>query len=172
MADDVSRVGRAEIGDDKIFERRWCVAQRIAWAALALFVLAGLAGVFGRGPVSQARARSDSGLAQVEYQRFGRFETPATLTVEIDPRAQADGEVTVLVSGALIKSLRIEQTAPRPAWVRALPGGELFAFHVAASGRSTSIRFAEEPYHAGHFASRLEIGNGGGRLLLDQVVYP
>lgn len=172
MADDVAPVGRAEIGEDKLFERRWRVVQSTAWGALTAFVIAGLAGVFGSGPLSRISTRSSSGLAQVEYERFARFETAAELTVRIDPRAQAEGQSTVLVSGALLDALRIEQTSPRPTWVRASPGSELFAFAAADAARGISIRLHEEPRHSGYFSSRLEIGNGGGSVRVAQLVYP
>jgi hypothetical protein len=165
-------VGRDEIGEDEGFERRWQIAQRIAWLFLAVFVIAGLAGVFGRGPISSIRAASASGLATVEYDRFARFEAPAVLKVSVDPHAATNGSVSVLVSGPVLEALRIEQTSPRPLWVKAAPDGELFAFAAAGAGDRVSIRFGEEPRHTGHLTGRLQVDSRGGSVAISQIVYP
>lgn len=171
MAEDVSRKGRDEIGEDETFERRWQAVQRLSWGALAAFVLAGLAGVFGRGPVSGTRVVTDTGLAAVRYQRFARCEAPAMLEIGIDPRIALHGEVEVLVGGMLIKALRIGRTSPRPLRVESLPDGELFAF-ASSPDSWTSVRFSEEPQHAGRLTGRLRIANGGGRVAVSQLIYP
>jgi hypothetical protein len=172
LADDVARVGSDEIGRDEAFERRWHLAQRIAWGILAAFVLAGLAGIFGQGPLSSIRVASSSGIVTLRYARFARYEAPVALKVGIGPRAAARGEITLLVSGGLVAALRIERTSPRPLWVTASPGDERFAFLAAGPGKRTSVEFSEEPRRIGHLTGGLQVGNGAGGVAVSQVVYP
>ena len=50
-----------------------------ARAVLFLLVLAGLCGVFGRGPLATATIRSADGAVTVTYDRFARFRTPSSI---------------------------------------------------------------------------------------------
>ncbi|HEY7863666.1 MAG TPA: hypothetical protein VIE39_08400, partial [Thermoanaerobaculia bacterium] len=80
------RVRDLEIDSDREFDRRNHRVQKAAWVGMMLFVLAGLAGLLGHGPLSQARVRA-TGL-EVRYHRFERFQTPSSITI-LDPQGTA-----------------------------------------------------------------------------------
>ena len=64
--------GPRELDRHLPFQRREWRAQQIGWIALGLFLAAALAGLFGGGPLSSARASDPGGGLTVDYQRFVR----------------------------------------------------------------------------------------------------
>jgi uncharacterized membrane protein YcaP (DUF421 family) len=125
VAHDISSVDHVQVGTDLEFEYRWHTLQQIAWTLIGLLIITGLLGIFGRGPLSKIRIRSDTGAATLEYERFARYKTPATLKLFINGSTSSRGEVTVSVSRTLLETIKIEQTAPTPVAVRAVSRGML-----------------------------------------------
>ena len=63
-------------------QRRAWATERLAWAALAALVAAGLLGAFGRGGwLSDARATTEDGALSVRYQRVQRLLAQSTIEV-------------------------------------------------------------------------------------------
>lgn len=110
--------GGAQIGEDMRFQERWWRAERIAWVAMALFVLAAAAGVFGSGPASRASSTAAGG-ARLEYPRFLRARAQAELIVVLP----AAGRVrrSLVLSPSLLERFEVEALVP-PA--RAARSGE------------------------------------------------
>ncbi|HTU90761.1 MAG TPA: hypothetical protein VMF69_11850 [Gemmataceae bacterium] len=75
----LSRTEDIEAGCDPEFERRWWRIQRIIWGILVLLLLAGVAGVFGHGPLSEATIHPSGSQLQVRYDPLARRETPSIL---------------------------------------------------------------------------------------------
>src|SRR5438309_901174 len=111
MGREVSRIDSVQAGADAEFERFWVVLQKWVWAVMALFVAAGLAGVFGRGPLSKAKAGSQSRPVSVEYERFARYKTPSRLKVRLTPAAIRDNRATLVLSGDFVRTLKAGETA-------------------------------------------------------------
>jgi hypothetical protein len=70
------RIGDLEIEEYIGFQRRDWAVRHIAWAILALVVLAALLGLFGNGILSKANLGDDEMPLQLEYERFGRYKAP------------------------------------------------------------------------------------------------
>src|SRR5215218_6611781 len=79
---ELSRVGEVEVGFEQDFERKYYRVQRSIWVLLVLFLLAGIAGLFGRGPLSTTTRRSADGTVRLTYERLARFRTPTAMMVE------------------------------------------------------------------------------------------
>jgi hypothetical protein len=156
-----------ESGSDIGFEKRWRRTQWIVWVVVSLFVIGGLAGVFGRGPLSKRVV--DSGPVRIEYERFARFKTPATITIMVRSQPDSPQPITVTVDDELLEAVRIEQTSPRPADLQASVQGTTFTFGRRPQG-ITSIRFVQEPAKIGSQLGRL--GIDGQAFVLHQFVYP
>ena len=65
------------VGEDLDFQRKWWRFEKIVWVLFLIIVLLDIAGVFGRGPVAKAHARTSRGLMTIDYQRIERFSTPS-----------------------------------------------------------------------------------------------
>jgi hypothetical protein len=166
------RVDGVELGADPQFEHGWQRTQRIAWLALGLFVLAGLAGVFGRGPLSKAQLASDTGAATLEYERFARNKTPAKLKLKINIPGGVQGPLMISISRALLDTLRLEQALPTPAAVRADPRGAVLEFRAPQESGEFQITLTQEPSSPGIVEGSLALTSGGGRMSIRQVIYP
>lgn len=88
-----------EIRQDQRFQQREWRLERIGWTLIALFVLAGLLGLLGPGPLSWATARSDGGLVEVEYQRFTHWVADDTVEIRVAPDAVGAGAFEVTLTG-------------------------------------------------------------------------
>lgn len=128
--DKAGKVGDLEIHQDLAFEARNWRLQRLGWMAMAVFILAGLLGLLGRGPLASARAASAGGLLQVEDQRFARHGSPAELWITVAPKALGAGPVAVVVSRPFLQGLEMQAIEPPPA--SAVAGGDevVYTFNV------------------------------------------
>jgi hypothetical protein len=125
-----------QIEEDPRFQRREWRVQRVAWLAFALIIVAALAGVFGRGPLSKASV-SGAGL-RLHYERFARCRTPQTLTIQLTAD-DADAEQHVIwISRDYLQGMEIERITPEPASERLAPGRIEFHFEQASGGAATA----------------------------------
>jgi hypothetical protein len=167
----ISRVGDAEIGQNLAFERWWSKVQNIAWIASAVFLLAGLSGLLGKGPLAKATAGTTQNPIYVKYDRFARYMATSKLEFVIAPTAPIeDGTAQIFLSEDLVKTVRAEQTNPRPVWQQLANGGVIFGFRTTP-GASVTIQFVQSPQTFGHIKSQVGLVNQ--RLLqVSQFVYP
>jgi hypothetical protein len=86
-----ARVGDLEVSQDIEHEKKTWRVRRIGWIGLGLVWLAGLAGVFGSGPVSGGTASGPS--LRLDYDRFGRCTAPQELTLHLGPAITAQPKV-------------------------------------------------------------------------------
>ena len=148
VEDTVSKVNdEIAVGSDPEFQRRWSRFENVVWAFFGLFVLADLAGCFGRGPVATAEAQTKDGTLHVKYERIERFSTPSILTVEFDPSAIKNGNIQLWVSEDLVKPLGNQRVVPQPISSSLGNGGILYTF--LAHGDHSSVEFALEPASPG-----------------------
>ena len=68
----ISKIGDAEVGQDLAFERRWSKVQSTSWIVSAALLMAGLLGVFGKGPVAKATVGTRQDPFYAQYERFAR----------------------------------------------------------------------------------------------------
>jgi hypothetical protein len=168
MARDVGAAGRIEVGSDIGFERRWRRIQWVVWTLMILLVIAGLSGAFGRGPLSMATVSSLHNTMLVRYERIARLRTPARIDVVIrqDPGA---GDLRVVISTSLMKSLRPEQTLPSPLSMQTGVDGTTMTFaHAQVPFR---LRFSQEPASIGITRGTISIADDEG-VAIHQWVNP
>ena len=65
-----------DLDQDIDFQQRSWKVQRVGWGLMVLFVLAGLSGLLGTGPLSNVTDGDEGGPLWLEYQRFGRLQAP------------------------------------------------------------------------------------------------
>lgn len=168
---EVRRVGDLEIDQDLRFQKREWVFERIAWAVMALIVLAALLGLFGRGPMSHQTAASPDGAVTVEYDRFLNHKAGTTLRVRVSGDVTVPGTFRLSINPAYLHGVQIHQIAPAPDFVEAGEDRHLFVFRAADPGRPTTIVFHLEPDGPASLHGAVSVP-GGPPAAFDQLVYP
>ena len=158
-----------DLGFDPHVENAWLNVQRVAWCVMTLVVLAGLAGVFGRGPLATANASSPDGSFSVRYERFTRFRTPTqTILTLIGPRSS---EYRVHVSASLLAAIPVQSIDPRPVRQIAAADGTDLVFAGDGTPGPATIAFTGQPAKAGPVAGTIALA-GEPALSLHQFVWP
>ena len=159
-----------QIDDDMAFHERDWIAERIAWAMMALIVMAALLGLFSSGPLSAARSADPSGAMEVEYSRFLRLGTPGKMTLRLRPQsAPADGFAFIL-DERFVETFRIISVSPPP--VRSLTAGGGLRLEFASSGEpGAAVTLHLEPLRFGAVSPQVALP-GGANLRLPIFVHP
>jgi|SRR5688572_19437271 len=97
-------------------QREW-LAERIGWVAIAVILLAAMAGLLGHGPLSHRRHAGVDGLVAAEYDGIGRHHAPARLRI-IVANSRPDREIEVSLPRSFLDAVQIEQIVPEPAATR------------------------------------------------------
>jgi hypothetical protein len=154
--------------ENRVFEL-WL--HRIGWSSIGLVLLAAAAGLMGPGPLSSRTANAGPSL-KIEYDRFTRWHSPATLRVTV-ARSAAAGQVRLNLNRAFLEAIELQSVTPEPARVELAPGGQTYVFDAPRlAGGDAEIVFH---YRADRTLRNLGgvIGvDGGPRLAFSQFVYP
>lgn len=121
--------------------------ETFVWVCFLIFLILSFAGVFGRGPVAHAQAKSADGSFLVRYERIQRFSTPSVLTIDFQPSAIHDGTIQLWASDSLVKPLGNQRVVPQPLKSVVGNGGILYTFPATTS--PASVEFQAEPSKLG-----------------------
>lgn len=158
---------RAEIGEDLVFQQRNWRAQRVGWTLLGVLIAAGLAGLLGRGPLSNVNAHGGKGL-EVEYERFVRHGAQTDVRVRVtQPPA---GHVRIAISRAYLDSLNLQQVVPSPTQVQSSGDYLVYVFDLVGNG-PMQARFVIQPEEIGAHVARIAIDDDS-HVLIRQFTYP
>ena len=160
--------GDLELDQDLAFQRREWIVQRVGLWALAIFVAAAAAGLFGGGPVSHARA-GDARAVSVAYERFVRVGAPMRLSIQLPPPpGGASGEREIHFNRDYFDSLRIERLSPEPTQV--VVSGDEVVLSFPASAGTEAVTLDAEPLSLGPQAARVSTG-GGSPAMFTQFAF-
>lgn len=168
----VSRIEDIEAGCDPAFERGWWRVQRICWVVFSILLLAGVAGLFGNGPLSRATAEPPGAELHVRYERLARRETPTILELHLDRPALASGQVRIRLNRELVQRLRIKDIIPAPLSTQPLAGGARFTFSTDPTLDSATIVFIQDPTVPGIVDGEVAIEGADQSVQVRQFVYP
>ena len=158
-----------ELEEDMAFQRRNWIAERVAWAVMALIVVAALAGIFGTGPVSRTTVEDARGVA-IEYERFQRVSSPGLLRVDVAADSAAlDGRLGVDLDREFLQTFKLETIRPEPAATSATAQGVRLTF--AATGERATLFLYVRPSRIGFARPLLAVSNGAP-VALSVFVYP
>lgn len=167
----VYRTEDIEAGCDLPFERRWWRLQRISWVILSLLLLAGVAGLFGHGPLSRATVHPLGSALEVRYDRLARRETPSLLELRVETSALVSGRVRIRLNRELVDRMQLKQIVPTPLSSEPLADGARFIFQTDPSRDAAFIVFSENPTTPGLVDAEVTI-EGEQPVRFRQFVYP
>lgn len=162
--------GETSPAESAQFQRREWTAQRLGWAVLWVALLAGGAGIFGRGPMARAHASDGRGW-RMDYERFARNRTPTTLTVTIPAEGRRGDTATVWLDREYADNVEIERVTPEPAGVAVEPGRLIYHFLAPRADGSVRVGFDLEPRSVGRLRGRAGSLDSRG-IAFSQMVYP
>lgn len=165
------RIDDLEITQDLAVQHRTWVIQRMGWAAMALIIMAALAGLFGGGPLARMAAVDDQQLVSLEYDRFSRYEGELLLKLELFPQATKTQRVTVKFDRTYWTSHVIEQIDPEPVTSSTSFDGFLYTFQVHSQNAPATIIVRLRPEYLGSLDGHIRI-NEQGSLTFHQFVFP
>lgn len=128
-----------QINQNERFQQREWRLERIGWGVVGAFVLAGLIGLLGAGPLSWATDRSDGGLVTVGYQRITHHEADDSLTLVLPADAVEEGIISVELTGTWISGVDLQSISPQPSEERAVPRGVVFDIAVERPGTTEVV---------------------------------
>ena len=167
----LQRHGDLEIPEDLPFQRREWVAERVAWAVMALLIAAALLGFFGTGPLSRTTAGDEAGPLWLDYERFARLLAPAPLRVHVGQGAARDGIVRVWIDRRYLDSVELQQVTPQPDSTELEAERLIFSFRQADGEGAAVITFNMRPSRFGSLPGRVGLVEGPA-LQFQQFVYP
>jgi hypothetical protein len=165
------RIGDLEIEEYIGFQRRDWAVRHIAWAILALVVLAALLGLFGNGILSKANLGDDEMPLQLEYERFGRYKAPMTLKARLGPEAVREGEARLWLERSYLNTMQVETIIPEPDSVESSADHLVYVFSTPSSNFPIEVTFFMQSENIGRQTGRVGL-EGGPSLSFNQFIYP
>lgn len=160
MPDPTTIQSDLQVAEDIDRQHRLWRIQRVGWALLGLFLLAGLLGVFGGvGPIGQGEARSDDGALSVQYARFTRYVAPTELGIRVDRALARDGTLELAVARGYIDQWEMYGITPEPESERAEGDELVYAFAVGAGSGGVEIGFHGRPHAIGRLQGTARVGD-------------
>ena len=156
------------VDEDMVLQRKvWCF-ERLGWYGLVALIGLTLAGVFSKGPLSSAEARSADGQLRVEYQRFLRNGSSDKLIVHLEGKPREPLEVEI--SGELLRGFEVEMLQPQP--LKASAAGEGVRLWVLSDNAGQAIvHLTVRSDGVGSFTTRISLPTGAS-IGFSQFIYP
>jgi hypothetical protein len=165
------RIGDLEIEEHIGFQRRDGAIRHIAWATLALIVLAALLGLFSNGILSQATLGGNEPALQLEYERFGRHQAPMTLKIRLGPEAIQEGKARLCLERSYLNAVKVETITPQPDSVESSANRLIYVFSAPGSNSPIEVTFFVQSESIGRQAGQVGL-EGGPTLNFSQFIYP
>lgn len=156
------------VDEDMALQRKVWRFERLGWYGLVVLIGLTLAGLFSKGPLSSADARSADGQLRVEYQRFLRNGSSDELIVHLQGKPREPVEVEI--SGELLRGFEIEMLQPQP--LKASAAGEGVRLWVLSDDAGQAkVHLTVRSDGVGGFETRIATPTGTA-LRFSQFIYP
>ena len=156
--------------NDSDFHRKQFLAERIGWAAMAVFLTWALLGGFGDGWISGRQASNPAGSCAIDYQRFGRRDAPIELDVRLKLESPQE-RISLGMHRNFLDRVKIERVTPADQSMETDADGVRLVFNVKPSVGEHSFTIEYKPQHIGpvHAAVRPQ---QEPEVAFDQFIYP
>jgi hypothetical protein len=156
MEKDLSIVER-----DFEFQRRQWPFYRAFWILMALFLTAGLAGLFGDGILSEKKIEEAD--FSIEYEKYLRVRKSSELIINVKELGEGS---SISINKDYIEKIEIDKISPEPESVEARGGQLIYKF---AGVNNSTVIFYLDPVKKGF--QKLELIIKGKKSTFDQYVY-
>jgi hypothetical protein len=168
--------GPLQIEDNLARQERIWRFERIGWVAIWLIMAAGLAGVFGGGPLSRATVGNSDQPLKLDYPRFTQIQTPTSLRLQVDPqqmqgRQKGRKTLQVWIDRSYLEGLKVASITPAPIRTEAGRDRLVFTFALTESDQPTAITFNITVQQMGLLQGQLGL-TGEAPLHFHQLIYP
>lgn len=153
---------------ERFTRREWRI-ERVGWLVMTVFVVAGLVGLLGPGPLGWTTAETSGGLLAVEYQRVVHHEADESLTFTFSPEAVQDQQVTLEVTGDWLQGIDLQGISPTPSSEKLTRDGAVFEWDVEQPG-ALEVIVTYRPQ--GYLVLDADLAVEQDRLTLSQTVLP
>ncbi|HVE89755.1 MAG TPA: hypothetical protein VNA44_08635 [Burkholderiaceae bacterium] len=158
-----------QIEDHQDFQRRQWRAERIGWLAMALLIVAAVAGLLGGGGVlADASSASADGRSRVEYQRFARKGSTTTLEIIA---ASGERELRIRIDERYLSAMSLRSITPPPLATVLSERSYTFSFNRAPGAIDTRVKLHLEPDSAGSLEGAVAIDDAAP-LRIRHFIFP
>ncbi len=135
---------------NRAIQRRTWIIERTSWVLLAAFLIWGLAGGTGTGPLASRHLESD--VVSLSYDRFARrgAATEMVLTWKMPPKP----ELVVSLDSAFVDAVRIDFSGRGITPVRS---GNRVLLHIPTADSAGRLMFDAHPLRDGRQISSLQV---------------
>jgi hypothetical protein len=151
---------------EQIFHRREWFVQRSAWVVMTAVIAAAIAGVFGGGPLANARVAIGDG--HMEYERFVRKRADTEWRIK-PAHHTAAGRFRVSIDTSLLEHYEVTSIVPEPQATQLAFGQAVFEFDLGSN--PADIVFHLEPEQVGPSSGEVRFGNSKPAQI-QQFIYP
>jgi hypothetical protein len=159
-----------QIEQDLPFQRREMRLSRVAWVVMLLFLLAGLAGLFGSGPLSQTTASAPGDAFWIEYDRIARWQAPTPLHVHLRA-GHPSPFATVWIRHSSPEARDVERVDPPPLFAEVHPDSTHYAFYAPDTSSEITITFILQANGWGRREGAVGVP-GGPEVPFTRIVLP
>lgn len=168
----LKKVGSIEIDEDMDFQRASWKVQRAGWVLMLLFIITGLLGLFGNGPISSARAGDEGSTLLVEYDRFLRVHAPTAAMFRIgNDAALPDSTVRLWVDRSWVSAFELRAITPEPDRAETAGTRLVYVFRVVPPASQLRITMDLEARKTGRINGAVGLTNGPA-ISISQFAYP
>lgn len=142
-------------------------AHRFGFVLLILIITAALSGLFSGGYFSEATKSNAPGNLQVEYERFGRLQTPIELKISVPE--QSTTPLTLRIGGEYMERMQTDNIWPQPDEMYS-EGGEIVLVYQEPR-KGLTVWLYTTPQRPGKTDLSVTVNNQPG-LSFWQFIYP
>ncbi len=137
-----------EVGFDERFEQSWVKAEWVGHMVMLAFVVAGLAGVFGRGPLSHRTEKTAESALAVDFEPIARSQAPTQVTFHIDNPTDTP-EMNLFIGSNSVEPMGLQRIQPQPIATKAVQDGLTLTLSIPPHTHGAEIRLNLEPSSLG-----------------------
>jgi len=160
-----------EIDEAMEFQRRSWIVQRIGWVFFALVLLLACLGLFGNGPLSDAKAGQENGTLWLEYPRFARFKDEFRITAHVNSGTATEGETMIQLDREYLERVEVSNIIPEPDAEINAPGQVTYVFKTNNANPPFTAYFYLTPREVGMQAGTFQLQNEQV-VRFSQFIYP
>lgn len=166
---DEERSRHSPVQENMSWQRLEWRIQRIGAVLLMIIVLAGACGLFSKGFLSNRTLTSDDGRLQVEYQRFGLFDSDMSMVIR--ELRTGNGPLVITLSSEAMDNFQIQTLQPQPLRAVSTHHQMTISWPRDSVENGASVWIGLQPQKPGYYPITISTSEGS-RVQFSQWIYP